>query len=97
MANSVPVGTDNQRELRLAWYVAIVLMVCNTFSFIDRQVLGLLVTPIKRELGISDIQIGLLQGLAFGLFYALLGIPMGRIVDPAAVASWWLAASFYGA
>ena len=64
-----------------AWYVACVLMVCNTFSFIDRQVLGLLVTPIKLELGISDTRIGLLQGLAFGLFYTLLGIPMGRLAD----------------
>ena len=68
-------------DLRYAWYVAIVLMVCNTLSFIDRQILGLLVTPIKQELGISDTSIGLLQGLAFGLFYTLLGLPMGRIAD----------------
>ena len=74
-------GTDSARELRYAFYVACVLMVCNTFSFIDRQVLGLLVTPIKQEFGISDTGIGLLQGLAFGLFYTLLGIPMGRLVD----------------
>jgi MFS family permease len=81
MAMTAPARTDTARELRLAWYVASVLMVCNTFSFIDRQVLGLLVTPIKLELGISDTQMGLLQGLAFGLFYTMLGIPMGRIVD----------------
>ncbi len=56
-------------------------MLCNTLSFIDRQILGLLVTPIKLELGISDTRIGLLQGLAFGIFYTLLGLPMGRIVD----------------
>jgi len=56
-------------------------MVCNTFSFVDRQVLGLLVTPIKLELGISDTRIGLLQGLAFGIFYTLLGVPMGRLAD----------------
>lgn len=56
-------------------------MICNTLSFIDRQILGLLVTPIKLELGISDTRIGLLQGLAFGIFYTLLGIPMGRIAD----------------
>jgi len=69
------------KDLRYAWYVAIVLMLCNTLSFIDRQILGLLVTPIKLELGISDTRIGLLQGLAFGIFYTLLGMPMGRIVD----------------
>lgn len=72
-------ATDD--NLRYAWYVAVVLMLCNTLSFIDRQILGLLVTPIKQELGISDTQIGLLQGLAFGIFYTLLGMPMGRIVD----------------
>jgi MFS family permease len=66
---------------RYAWYVALVLMACNTLSFVDRQILGLLVTPIKAELGISDTRIGLLQGLAFGIFYTLLGIPMGRIAD----------------
>ena len=69
------------QSLRYAWYVAIVLMLCNTLSFIDRQILGLLVTPIKQELGLSDTKIGLLQGLAFGIFYTLLGLPMGRIVD----------------
>ena len=37
--------------------------------------------PIKRDLGISDIQVGLLQGLAFGLFYTLVGLPLGRIAD----------------
>jgi MFS family permease len=68
-------------DLKYAWYVAIVLMICNTLSFIDRQILGLLVTPIKLELGISDTRIGLLQGLAFGIFYTLLGIPLGRIAD----------------
>jgi MFS family permease len=70
-----------ESNLNYAWYVAIVLMICNTFSFIDRQILGLLVTPIKLELGISDTRIGLLQGLAFGIFYTLLGFPMGRIAD----------------
>src|SRR5262245_13165679 len=68
-------------NLRYAWYVAIVLMACNTLSFIDRQILGLLAPLIKGELGISDTRMGLLQGLAFGIFYTLLGIPMGRIVD----------------
>lgn len=67
--------------LRTAWYVAVILMLCNTLSFIDRQILSLLVTPIKHDLGISDTAIGLLQGAAFALFYTLLGLPMGRIAD----------------
>jgi MFS family permease len=76
--------TEEQKtnpDLRYAWYVALVLMLCNTLSFIDRQLLGLLVDPIKQDLGTSDTQMGLLQGLAFGVFYTLLGIPMGRFVD----------------
>jgi MFS family permease len=56
-------------------------MVCYTLSFIDRQILSLLVAPIKQDLGISDTRIGLLQGLAFAIFYTLLGLPMGRIAD----------------
>ena len=51
------------------------------FSFIDRQVLSILLEPIKHEFGASDTQMGLLTGLAFGLIYALLGIPVGRMAD----------------
>ena len=71
----------NKPDLNYAWYVVLVLMVCYTLSFIDRQILSLLVTPIKQDLGISDARIGLLQGLAFAVFYTLLGLPMGRIAD----------------
>lgn len=81
IALEINAETAAAKELRYALYVAIVLMLCNTLSFIDRQILGLLVTPIKLDLGISDTRIGLLQGLAFGIFYTLLGLPMGRIVD----------------
>ncbi|HKX28489.1 MAG TPA: MFS transporter [Blastocatellia bacterium] len=86
---SIPVAESNQQleqptkqpGLGYAWYVVIVLMVCYTLSFIDRQILSLLVAPIKRDLGISDTKIGLLQGLAFAVFYTLLGFPLGRIAD----------------
>lgn len=56
-------------------------MVCYTLSFIDRQILSLLVGPIKHDLQISDTRIGLLQGLAFALFYTTLGLPIGRLAD----------------
>lgn len=78
---SATVAPTVKNDLRYAWYVAFVLMLCNTLSFVDRQILGLLVDPIKLEFGISDTRIGILQGLVFGVFYTLLGIPMGRIVD----------------
>jgi MFS family permease len=63
------------------WYVVAVLIVAYTFSFIDRQILTLLVGPIRETLKISDTQISLLHGLAFALFYSILGIPIGRLVD----------------
>lgn len=56
-------------------------MLAYTLLFIDRQILSLLVQPIKAELQISDTQAGLLQGFAFALFYIVVGLPMGRIVD----------------
>lgn len=81
MTNELDLRTMETASLRYAWRVAIVLMLCNTLSFIDRQILGLLATPIKQELGVSDTRLGLLQGLAFGLFYTMLGVPMGRLAD----------------
>src|SRR5215471_11940181 len=67
--------------LGYAWYVVLILMICYTVSFIDRQILSLLVGPIQKDLGISDFRMGLLQGLAFAVFYTLLGLPMGRLAD----------------
>lgn len=67
--------------LGYAWYTVGVLTVCYTLSFVDRQIFGLLVGPIKTEFGVSDTQIGLLGGLAFSLFYTLLSLPLGRLVD----------------
>jgi MFS family permease len=64
-----------------AWYVVGVLVVAYTFSFIDRQILSLLVGPIKRDLGISDTEMSLLQGFAFAVFYCIAGLPIGRLVD----------------
>jgi MFS family permease len=67
--------------LRYAWYVVFALTAIYMLSFMDRQILSLLVGPLKRDLGISDTRVGLLQGLAFGLFYTFMGLPLGRIAD----------------
>jgi MFS family permease len=64
-----------------AWYVVAVLMLAYAFSIVDRTGLGLLVQPIEAELHISDSQMGLLQGLAFAVFYSLLGLPLGLLAD----------------
>jgi MFS family permease len=64
-----------------AWYVLAVLCVTALVSAVDRQILNLLVEPIKASLQISDTQISLLQGFAFALFYAFMAIPLGRLAD----------------
>lgn len=64
-----------------AWYVVVILFLAFTISYIDRQIISLLVDPIKADLGISDTQIGLLQGFAFTVFYTFAGIPLGRLAD----------------
>jgi MFS family permease len=66
---------------RYAWYVVAVLILAYTSSFIDRQILTLMVGPIRATLGISDFQLSLLHGLAFAIFYSVLGIPIGLMVD----------------
>jgi len=66
---------------RAAWYATVVLTLAYTFSFVDRQVLNLLVEPIKQDLGLSDTSISFLQGLAFVIPYVLMSVPVGRLVD----------------
>ncbi len=73
-------GTGRQSPA-YAWYVVVVLMVAYTVSFIDRQILSLMVGPIRADLGLSDTEVSLLHGLAFALFYTFLGIPFGWLAD----------------
>lgn len=64
-----------------AWFVVGLLTLAYVFSFIDRQILSLLVIPVRRDLGISDTQMSLLMGFSFAVFYTLCGIPLGRLAD----------------
>ena len=66
---------------RYAWFMVVVLMVAYILSFVDRYVLGLLVEPIKADLGLSDTDMGWLLGLSFAIFYATMGIPLGYLAD----------------
>jgi MFS family permease len=70
-----------KRNYRYEWYVVLVLAACYALSFVDRQILSLLVGPIKHDLHISDTKIGLLQGLAFSVLYTFMGLPLGRWAD----------------
>ncbi|MDP9937976.1 spinster family MFS transporter [Ectopseudomonas alcaliphila] len=64
-----------------AWVTVAILMVAYVLSFVDRQILNLLVEPIRRDLAINDTQMSLLMGLSFALFYTVCGIPLGRVAD----------------
>jgi MFS family permease len=59
----------------------IVLTIAYMLSFVDRQILSLLVEPMKHDLHITDFEASLLQGLAFAAIYAVAGIPFGRLAD----------------
>jgi len=71
------------------------------FSFIDRQIMSLLVRPLRRDLNITDTQVSILMGLGFAIFYTLCGIPLGRLADTrsrrAIIAAGLVAWSFFTA
>ena len=88
----------------LGWWAVTVLTLAYTVSFVDRTIISLLIDPIKADLNLSDIQISLLQGLAFGIFYAIMGIPLGWAADrvprrsliAAGIAFWCMATAMCG-
>jgi MFS family permease len=87
-----------------AWYATVILMLIYASNFVDRQIIALLVQPIRRDLHISDTGISLLHGFAFVLFYTLLGLPFGRLADrvnrrtmvAAGTATWSIATALCG-
>jgi MFS family permease len=87
-----------------AWYVVTVLFLAYVVSFLDRQILALLVEPIKQDLQISDTTISLLHGFTFAIFYTIFGFPLGRLADRrnrtrlivVGVALWSLMTAFCG-
>ncbi|MXW46976.1 MAG: MFS transporter [Gammaproteobacteria bacterium] len=87
-----------------SWYMVVLLTLAYFISYIDRTVIGLLVEPMKADLGLTDGQMGLLLGLAFGIFYATMGLPLGWLADrtrrvtivSCAIALWSAATAFCG-
>ena len=72
---------ERPASLAYPWFVVAILMIAYVFSFVDRQILNLLVGPIRADLGISDTQMSLLMGFSFAIFYTILGIPLARLAD----------------
>jgi MFS family permease len=64
-----------------SWFVLFILCLASIVSYIDRQIINLLIEPIKADFGVNDTQIGLLQGFSFVVFYAVLALPLARLAD----------------
>jgi MFS family permease len=74
-------GAGAPRATSAAWAGLFVLVLLYIASYMDRQIISLMVEPLKRDLQLSEMQFGLLQGAAFATFYAAVGFPMGWLVD----------------
>ncbi len=93
-----------ERPSRAAWYLLGVLTLAYTVSFVDRQILNLLVQPLKQEFALNDTRLSLLQGVAFTAAYILFSPLFGRLADVgsrrntlvAGIGIWSLATSFCG-
>jgi predicted MFS family arabinose efflux permease len=77
MATTADSASGSQSVRLTLW----ILLIVYVFNFIDRQIVNILAEPIARDLKLSDTQIGLMTGLAFALFYTVLGIPIARFAD----------------
>ena len=110
MSEAVETMTGVRREeaayppRSVGWYAVFVLVLLCLVSILDRFIITLLVDPIKRDLGISDVQFGMLHGLAFALTFSLFGLILGTLADRfsrrwvifAAVTDWSLATAVCG-
>lgn len=81
MAAPARLANNSRPSPGVAWYTVILCMVAYVLSFVDRQIIALLIEPIQADLQISDTEFSLLTGLAFSLFYATMGLPIARWAD----------------
>ncbi len=77
----IAASSDEWPSAARAWTLVMLLVVAYAVAFVDRQILTLLVEPIKRDLAITDTQFSLLSGLAFTMFYTIMGIPFAWLAD----------------
>ena len=85
-ASFAPAGTDADGVRQpptpaRAWWAIFVLFLAYMLSYVDRTIIALLVEPLRVDLGLTDTQISLLQGLAFAIFYTGLSIPIAILAD----------------
>lgn len=91
MPDSVRTPAEEPRGGPAAWWMLVVLVTLYILSMVDRHVIVMLVEPIKADLGFSDFEISLILGPAFGVCYALFGLPLGWAADrwPRRVVIFW--------
>jgi MFS family permease len=78
-----PSRDKDQSPKAYAWYALALLTVVYVLNFLDRSLIYILFTPIKKEMAFSDLQLALLGTTSFVIFYTALGIPFGRLADRA--------------
>ena len=76
-----PVAPPSDAVPTYSWYALSVLVLVYVLNFIDRQILSILANDLKADLGVDDAYLGFLYGTAFAIFYALFGIPLGKLAD----------------
>lgn len=79
---TVEMGLEAEEKASSAgWYMVILCMLAYLLSFVDRQIVALLIEPIRADLQISDTQFSLIHGLSFAIFYAVMGVPIAKLAD----------------
>ena len=78
---AAPVASTPWPSPARAWYAVAIFALALTINFLDRGILNLLIEPVKRDLHLTDVQVSYLVGIAFVLFYVILGLPIARLVD----------------
>ena len=77
----IPESEFHGERKRAAYVALVMLMIVNIMSQLDRQIMSVLIEPIRRDLGLSDTEVGIVVGIAFAVFYTLAGLPLGRLAD----------------
>ncbi|MFY7835890.1 MAG: spinster family MFS transporter [Novosphingobium sp.] len=80
-SGTAPASQPPQEVSAYSWYVLGILVLVYILNFVDRQILSILANDIKRDLSLTDADLGFLYGTAFAVFYSLFGIPLGRLAD----------------